>query len=120
MNAKADGERGQSLGFKLGVERVVRLLGREGTAAGPLDMIGLQMGRVPKHHHRVADVLVDSPALGEKRFRQRTQMARGLAHRLSGSAASAMPVKFATSVNRMVSSCLTPPSSVEMEASMIP
>ena len=40
--------------------------------------------------------------------------------KLSGSAASAMPVKFETSVNRMVSSCLTPPSSVEIELSMIP
>jgi hypothetical protein len=40
--------------------------------------------------------------------------------RVSGSAGSAMPVKFVTSVNKMVTSRLTPPSSVEMEPSIIP
>ena len=31
-----------------------------------------------------------------------------------------MPVKFVTSVKRIVTSCLTPPSSVEIELSMMP
>ena len=84
MNAKANGERRQSLGFELSIERVARRLGRKGGATGPLDMIGLQMGSVPKHHHRIADELVHSPALGKKRFRQRGEMARGLAHQTVG------------------------------------
>src|SRR2546423_1032813 len=40
--------------------------------------------------------------------------------KLSGSAISAMPVKSVTSVNRIVTSCLAPPSTVEIELSMIP
>ena len=84
MNAKANGERRQSLGFELSIERVVRLPGRKGGATGPLDMIKLQMRSVPKHHHRVPDVLVDSPALSKKRFGQRAEMARRLAHQTVG------------------------------------
>jgi hypothetical protein len=41
-------------------------------------------GGIPKHHHRVADELVDSPALGQKSFRQRGEMARRLAHQNIG------------------------------------
>ena len=47
-------------------------------------MIELRMGCVPKHHHRIPDELVHSPALGEKRFRQRGEMARCLAHQTVG------------------------------------
>jgi hypothetical protein len=84
MNAKANGERRQSLGFELNIERVARCLGRKCGATGALDMIGLQMGSIPKHHYRVPDELVDSPALGEKRFRQRSKMARRLVHQTVG------------------------------------
>src|SRR6516165_2027650 len=80
MNAEANGERRQSLGVELIVERLARRLGRKGGATGPLDMIGLGMGSVPEHHHRVPDELVDSSALGKKRLRQSGEMARGLTH----------------------------------------
>jgi hypothetical protein len=84
MNAKANCERRQSLGFELSIERLARRLGRKGGATGSLDMIELQMRCVPKHHHRVPDELIDSPALGKKRFRQRGEMARRLVHQTVG------------------------------------
>jgi hypothetical protein len=84
MDAKANTERPQPLGFELSIERVARRLGRKGGATGALDMIELQMGGVPKYHHRVSDELVHSPALDEKRFRQRGEMARGLVHQTVG------------------------------------
>ncbi len=84
MDANASDERGQPLGFKLSIERLARRLGGKGGPTGPLDMIGLQMGSVPKHHHRVSNELVHGPALGKKRFRQRGEMARHLAHQTVG------------------------------------
>src|ERR1700736_3207977 len=51
MNAKANGERRQSLGFELSIERVARCLGRKGGATRPLDMIELRMGSGPKNQH---------------------------------------------------------------------
>src|SRR5262249_23189840 len=47
MNAKANGEPRQSLGFELGIERVARRLRSKGGATGSFDMIELQMGSVP-------------------------------------------------------------------------
>src|SRR5271155_3331746 len=84
MNAEANGELRQSLGFKLGIERLARRLGRKGGATGSLDMIELQKGSVPKHHLRVPDELVHSPTFGKKRLRQRGEMARRLAHQTVG------------------------------------
>src|ERR1700730_1969506 len=78
MNADANGERLQSFGFKLSIQRIARRLSRKGGPTGPLDMIELQMGSVPKNHHRIPNELVYSPALGEKRFRQSGEMARRL------------------------------------------
>src|SRR5271167_4224030 len=84
MYAEANDERRQSPGFKLSIERLARRLGRKGGATGSLDMIELQMGSVPKHHHRVPDELVHSPTFGKKRLRQRGEMARRLAHQTVG------------------------------------
>src|SRR5215472_13941778 len=84
MNAETNGEWRQSLGFKSSIECVARRLGRKRGATGPLDMIELGMGSVPKHHHRISDELVDGSALSKKRFRQRGEMARCLVHQTIG------------------------------------
>src|SRR5215471_265175 len=47
MNAKANGEWRQSFGLELGIKGVARRFGGKGGATGPLDVIGLRMGRVP-------------------------------------------------------------------------
>src|SRR5262249_58042502 len=66
MNAKANDEREKPLGFKLSVERIACRLSRKGGTTSTFDMIALQMGSVPKHHHRIPDELVHSPALSKK------------------------------------------------------
>ena len=113
-------KRRQSLGVKLWIEGFACRLGRKGGTTGPLDMIGLRMGSIPEHHHRISDVFVHGAALGEKCLREHEKWRDVCRIRLPGSAVSAIPVKFATSVNRIVTSCLIPPSSVEIDLSMIP
>ena len=43
-------------------------------------MVGLRVRRVPEHHHRIADELVDRPTLGKKRIGQRGKISGRLLH----------------------------------------
>ena len=73
-----------TLGFKLRVELVACRFACKDRPTSPLDVVGLRIGRVPEHHHRVANELVDRPAFGEKRLRQRGEIARSLVHESVG------------------------------------
>ena len=57
---------------------------REDGAASPRDMVGLWIGRIPEHHHRVADELVHRPAFGKESICQRREIARCLMHECIG------------------------------------
>src|SRR6516164_6020624 len=116
MNAEADGKRRQALRLKLSIESVACRLGRKGRSTWSNCKWGAFQNTITESPINLSTV----PPSARNTLVSAVKWRDACRIKLSGSAASAMPVKFVTSVNRTVTSRLTPPSSVEIELSMIP
>src|SRR6478672_4330901 len=74
MNTKTHDERLQPLGDELKVEGLAGRLCHKCGAAGPLDMIELQVRRIPEYHDGVADELIHRAPFGHKGLGQGGKM----------------------------------------------